>query len=103
MTRLIYASDLHGNRQLYKILLDKSVEEVHKASLSGLKKLEMTIKQDEATLHSAHITAEDKEKQKISISIDALTEKASKIQVRFGVFGDQEKSQMVLNAILKKL
>ena len=82
---------------------DKPVDEMHRAGLSGLKSLDMTISEDKTTQHEALIAAKDKENKKITVKIEALTEKASKIRIRVGVFGDQEKSLMVLNAIQRKM
>ena len=82
---------------------DKPVDEMHRVSLSGLKSLDLTVSEDKTTQHEARIVAKDKDIKKITVNIEALTEKASKIKVRCGIFGDQEKSLMILNAIQRKM
>ena len=82
---------------------DKPVLAVHKASLSTLKNLKMTIKEEKLDQHKGTIKAEDSAGKSVTIESEALTEKSSKITIRFGVFGDESRSQMILNAIQKRL
>jgi hypothetical protein len=81
---------------------DRSVSAMHKSTLAALKDMDIFIDQDELNLHSALIKGEYESGQKIQIKIDALTEQSSKIKIRVDTFGDQEKSQMILNAIKKR-
>ena len=80
-----------------------TVDKVNKASVKALKDLKLFIISDELNKHSSVVKAEDEKGKKISVFIDALTEYSSKITIRVGTFGDQVKSQEILNAILKKL
>ena len=54
-------------------------------------------------LHSTFIKTEFDDGKRVKIHINALTERSSKITIRIGVFGDETKSQMLLNAIQKRL
>ncbi len=83
--------------------VDYSVKKVHKATLSACKKLKLFIKNDELNRHSALIKAEFQNGKKITVEIKALTERVSKITVKTGILGDEEKSRMILNTIEKKL
>lgn len=83
--------------------VDHTVSKVHKAGLAALKKLNLFVTTDELNKRSALIRAEYENGQKIQIFIDALTERSSKITIRIGTFGNQEQSQIILNAIQKKL
>lgn len=83
--------------------VDHTVSKVHKAGLAALKKLDLFVTADELNRRSAFIRAEYENGQKIQIFINALTERSSKITIRIGTFGNQEQSQMILNAIEKKL
>ena len=83
--------------------VDYSVKKVHKATLKALKKLKYFISSDEESRHLAVVKAEFKDGKKFTVEIKALTERASKIIVKTGVLGSEEKSRMVLNAIEKKL
>lgn len=83
--------------------VNKPVSKVHKASLSALKSLELFITDDELNRHSAYVKAEYATGKKVKISIEALTERATKITIRVGIIGNQAKSQAIFNAIHKKL
>ena len=82
---------------------DYPIKKMDKASVEGLKDLGFFVTQDELNLHSATIKAEDDEGKSITVEIEALTEKSSKLKIRVGVFGDESKSQMILNAIQARL
>ena len=79
------------------------VKDVHKATLSALKKLDIYVISDELNRHNAVINSEFQDGEKVKINIDALTEYVSKISIRIGIFGHQEKSQLILNAIQTQL
>ncbi len=83
--------------------VDSSVAEVHKAALSALKNLDLFVTQDELNRHSGKIQSEYADGKKVVVVIQALTEKSSKIKIKIGVFGDQNKSITIMNAIQKKL
>jgi len=83
--------------------VDHTVSQANKASLKALKDLDLFVTSDELNKRSSVIKAEYESGKKISIFIDALTERSSKITIRIGTFGDHEKSQAILNAILKRL
>ena len=83
--------------------VDASVEQAHSASIRALRKLAVPVKQDVHDQHNAKIKSAYADGKDISISITALTEKSSKIQIRVGVFGDQTRSESILNTIQKYL
>jgi len=83
--------------------VDHTVKQVNKASLEALKDLKLFITSDELNKRSSVIKAEYENGKNISVFIDALTERSSKITIRVSVFGDQVKSQTILNAILRNL
>jgi len=82
---------------------DATVAKVHKASIAGLKNLDMFILSDELNVHDASIRSEDAQGKKVTINIDALTERSSKIKIRVGLVGNKMKSQIILDAIERKL
>ncbi len=82
---------------------DRPVKRAHKATLAALKDLKLVIKEEELNQHSSKIKAEYPDETKVYIDITALTEKSSTIKIRVGIFGDQDKSQMILNAVMKRL
>jgi len=83
--------------------VDHPVKKAHKASLSALKSLKLFVRSDEFSRHSSVIKGEYTDGKSFQINIEALTERSSKITIRVGMLGDQEKSQIILNAIQKKL
>ena len=83
--------------------VDESLKTAHKASLAGLKDLKMFIVKDELKLDSSVIKAQNSDGKDITINIKALTEHASKIRVRVGIFGDEAESVKVLNAIQRRM
>ena len=83
--------------------LDYSVEQVHKATLAAAKDLGYFITADELNRHSAKIAGTDDEGKKITVDVEALTEKAATVEIRFGVFGNDEKSTEFLKEIEAKL
>lgn len=82
---------------------DASVEQVHSASVRALRKLGLPVSQDVNDTHNAKIKSTYADGKDISITITALTEKSSKIQIRVGTFGDQVRSESILTTIQKYL
>jgi len=83
--------------------VDHPIKKVHQAALKGLKDFKIFVKSDELNVHSAVMKGEYPDGKKVQVNIEALTEQASKIIIRVGIMGDEEKSHMILNAIRKKL
>jgi hypothetical protein len=81
---------------------DKPVAKLQRAATAGLKDIGAIVTHEEADQHAGKIKAEFMEKE-ITIDIEALTEKASKIKIRVGVFGDEAISQTVLNAVTNRI
>ncbi len=82
---------------------DKTVGQLHSASLRGLKDIKCSVRLDQIRKHLAKIDFEFDDGQKGSINIKALTERSAKLKIRIGILGDETKSHIVLNAILKHL
>ena len=83
--------------------VDENIGKVHKAGLAALKKLGIFVTDDEVNKHSMVIKAEYEDGKKVLVKAEALTEFVSKVTVRAGVIGDQEESEMILNAIENEL
>ena len=83
--------------------LEADVEETYKAALKALKGLKMFIKSEELNKHDAVVKAEFEDGEEVKVFIDAVTEHVSKITIRVGFMGDQDASQVILNAIQKQL
>ena len=83
--------------------VDNPVAQVHNAAVDACKNLKIAIQSDDLNQHSARMKGALDDGQKVQIDVASLTERSSKIQIRVGMFGDETKSQMILNAIQKKL
>lgn len=82
---------------------DRPVKDVYEASLAGLRERGLVVKDDDIERHLAKILFEFDDGKKGKIIIKAFTEKSSKIIIRVGIFGDEARSNMVLNSVLKNL
>ena len=82
---------------------DKTVDQLHRASVAGLKDIKCVVRTDQVRKHLAKIQFEFDDGQKGTINIKALTERSAQLNVRIGVLGDETKSHIVLNAVLKHL
>jgi hypothetical protein len=82
---------------------DVPVEKVHRATLAAFKKIGVTLISEEKTQHSSELKGAFADEKEVKVSILSLTERTSKIQIRIGVFGDEDRSQIVLNAIQRRL
>jgi len=82
---------------------DGDLKKVHNATLAGLKAQNIFVTQDNLTVREGSILGEFSDGEKVNVSITALTEKSSKVKVRVGVFGNELKSNTIMNAIEKKL
>ena len=89
-----------GNLQMN---LDNPVKSVHSAALDVLKQKGVFVTKDELSRHHSEIKGEFQDGKTVRISTKALTERASKIQIRIGVLGDQYHSAEILDAIQEKL
>ena len=82
---------------------DTTVDQLHRASVAGLKDIKCVVRTDQIRKHLAKVNFEFDDGQKGAINIKALTERSAQLKIRIGVLGDETKSHIVLNAILKHL
>lgn len=80
-----------------------TVPELHEATLEAFKTLKMYVVEDKLEKRTAKVKAEYEDGKTVNVFIDALTEYATKITIRVGVFGDQDESLAILGAIEEKL
>lgn len=80
-----------------------SAERLHKAVVSGLKHLDLPVKDDNHDRLSARVTTEFADGQAVAIHVSAITERSAKLKIRVGVFGSKQRSEMILTAIQKGL
>ncbi len=80
-----------------------STEQLHEATIRALRDLEMPIKKDDYDRLTATLKSEFADGQDVVIRIDAITEKASKIQIRVGMLGNKNRSEIIYNTIMDQL
>ena len=83
--------------------LDSSVEDVNKAALKALKDLDVFVIEDTLDRHKSIIKGEYADGKKVTIIIEALTERAAKVRIRVGALGDEVKSRTILGAVKDNL
>ena len=75
------------------------VDDVHDATLDGLKDLEMPVLKDQGDKLSGKVESVTADDRNVWIYIDSLTTSRSKITIRVGLVGDEVRSQQILKAI----
>ena len=83
--------------------LNATAEKVHDATTKALNSQKLTIVLDQADRLKAKVVAEFSDGQNVTVEINALTEKTTKIQIRVGILGDKAKSELILNTIKRYL
>lgn len=83
----------------HAVSLDQAVE----ATRAGLKSLDLPEVTSTASDNGMVIVSRDKQDDKISIQLQKISDTATEIRIRVGVFGDEAESQMVNNAIASHL
>ena len=80
-----------------------SLERLRSATLKGLKDMGVKISENKVDKHFAKIVAEFADGKSVSVNIEGVTERSSKIKVRVGLMGNKTRSEMILNAVQKYL
>ena len=83
--------------------LDAPFDRAHTATIGGLRSLALPINKDRKDRVTAEIETEFSDGKKISIKLKSLSESITKITVRVGTFGDEDRSKRILEAIHKNL
>jgi hypothetical protein len=79
-----------------------SFERAWNATIGALKELGFAITQDEKDTLSGMIVARGADDQKIIIHLKKESEKLTEIRIRVGAFGDEARSQLILDNIKAK-
>jgi len=76
---------------------------VYDATLKSLDKLELKVTTKSKDVLSGMIVARDAQDKKITIKFKAVTEEATKLYIRVGVFGSETKSRLLYQEIRENL
>lgn len=80
-----------------------SVSRVHHASIAALKELGLPIIEDTHDELSAKIQSRFADGSEVWIGIESFTAESSKVTIRVGVMGDEQKSRQILDGVHKHL
>ena len=91
-------------------VMGKSTEElsydvpvVHRAALTAMKELGLTLSEDRADTLSAHMESEFADGASIWISLESVEESRTRVTIRVGLTGDEVRSRKILDAIKQSL
>jgi hypothetical protein len=83
--------------------INTSAEKLHRATTRAMRDLKLAVYDDKGDRLSAKINAKFVDGTDVNIHINAKTEYQAAIKIRVGILGDKEKSEMILNAIKRRL
>lgn len=83
--------------------IEASVPRVRKATVSGLKSLDLMVKKDKGDKLGAELESQTADEKTIWVSIKSLTPSRSQVTIRVGLLGDEVRSRRILGAIRAKL
>ena len=91
-------------------VMGKSTEElsydvpvVHRAALTAMKELGLTLSEDRADTLSAHMESEFADGASIWISLESVEESRTRATIRAGLTGDEVRSRKILDTIKQSL
>jgi hypothetical protein len=76
---------------------------VYDATLKALDKLDLKVTTKSKDVLSGMIVARDAQDKKITIKLKAVSEEATKLSIRVGVFGSETKSRLIYQEIRENL
>lgn len=79
------------------------IDVVYDATLKALDKLELKATTKSKDVLSGVIVARDTQNKKITIKLKAVSEEATKLSIRVGVFGSETKSRLIYQEIHENL
>lgn len=79
------------------------IDVVYDATLKALDKLELKVTTKSKDVLSGVIVARDTQNKKITIKLKAVSEEATKLSIRVGVFGSETKSRLIYQEIHENL
>ncbi|MFP4473013.1 MAG: DUF3568 family protein [Candidatus Omnitrophota bacterium] len=80
-----------------------SVAELYRAARSALHDLGYSVEQDEEAHDEARLTGRTPAGTRVKIVMQGLTEHTSRVVIRYGIWGSEYMSQVILNAVIKNL
>jgi hypothetical protein len=83
--------------------VDATLSKTQKAALKAMDDLKYTVISQNEDAQYAEIIARNAKDEKIKVAMEFVSDASTKIEIRVGVFGDQELSLQILEKIKKHL
>jgi len=83
--------------------LNASLDRAHSAATASLKKLELPVIVDRKDKLSGKLESEYADGKHVWIDLDYVTKTMTKIEVRVGTLGDEQRSREILNEVMRRL
>lgn len=87
----------------YERNFNASVDKIHSAALKVLKDNGLVVTADSPGKYKSNLHFIFSDGKKSEITIESLTDKASKVAIRVGVMGDEKRSWEILDAIASNI
>ncbi len=81
----------------------EKLDVIYEASLKAMEKLDLAITKKSKDALSAVIVGRDAQDKKVSITLKAVADDATKLSIRVGVFGSETKSRLIYKEIQESL
>jgi len=81
----------------------KSLDEVYEATKKAMEQLELVVSEDDKDKTSALVIGRDSSDRRYKVKLARATENSTKISIRFGTIGNEEKSTMLYGKIKENL
>ena len=84
-------------------VLSNDINSVYEAAQKSLEQLELKVSSKAKDVLAAKIVARDAQDKKITIKLSSTAENTTELNIRAGVFGNETKSRLIYEQILKNL
>jgi len=81
----------------------QKLDAVYAASLKAMEKLDLAVTKKSKDALSAVIVGRDAQDKKVSITLKTVSDEATKLSIRVGVFGSETKSRLIYKEISENL
>ena len=86
-----------------RVNIDASLEDIHKAVVTTLRIEKITIEEDKSDAMTSLVKGRYADGEKLTIHAERLTQKASTMTIQVGLFGDELRSNALLEEIGRRL
>ena len=81
----------------------EGLDQVYQATLDAMQQLEFSVTSKQKDALQAEVIARNAADKKITVEMEKSTEDTTSINIRVGLFGDEEKSRMIYEKIVENL